>query len=506
MKPKVYGKPGSYDFLPRSKPQHQLVSPSSILNFLHRIEEEELELHSLMIVRNGHVVTEGWWAPYQPETPHLLNSLSKSFTSTAIGMAVAEGLLSLDDSVISFFPEEVTPSIERNMASVKVRHLLSMSTGHVVDTTPAMVDKENWVKAFLEIPIVQEPGTTFLYNTGATYMLSAIIHKATGSNLLDFLEPRLFQPLGMSGITSMSCPRGIHVGGFGMSIRTEDIAKLGLLYLQKGIWNGQRILQEQWVEEATVAHVSNGTDPNSDWAQGYGFQFWRCQNGAYRGDGAFGQFCIVIPEKNAVIAMTAGLMEMQYVLDCVWEHLLPGFLDGKAAEEPAEQLELKLNALAYLAPILKKESPEARKWHGKTYKVAPNEVGIKGISFHFYEEEFVLTLADQERWQQVQVGNGFWKDGDVTISGASLKVKASGTWRRKNSLELTLRFVETPYCDTWICHFVNDSVKVSTYRNVWIMPGLSGDAFLPTLTGFQFEDRDMWIGNGIGREKGEAVQ
>ncbi|NRF95116.1 serine hydrolase [Paenibacillus frigoriresistens] len=383
------------------------------------------------------------------------NSISKSFTLTAIGMAVNEGLLSLDDTVISFFPEEVTPSIASNMASLKVRHLLTMSTGHAIDTTPVIASNENGAKAFLEIPIVHEPGTAFLYNTGATYMLSAILNKVTGKNLLEILQPRLFEPLGMSGITSLSCPRGIHVGGFGMSIKTEDIAKLGLLYLQKGMRNGERILREEWVKEATAFHVANGIDPDSDWAQGYGFQFWRCRHDAYRADGAFEQFCIVLPEKEAVIAITGGAMEMQSILDCVWEHLLPGMSDTPLYEGPEdeEMLERKLNSLSYPVQVIKTASSDDHKWHDKSYEIGPNDAGITQITFHLSNNEFSLTFQDNTETQTLRIGNGHWLDSQNYIAREHMKVKASGTWRKKNVLEITLRFVETAYCDIWRVSF-----------------------------------------------------
>ena len=244
--------------LPRSKPESQNVSSKSILDFVNALELEEHEVHSLMILRNGHVIAEGTWAPYNPEHPHILNSLSKSFTSTAIGMAVEEGKLSVDDTVISFFPDEVTAAIATNMANLKIRHLLSMATGHSTDTTPFLRRSDNWVKEFLSMPIEHEPGTHFLYNTGATYMLSAILTKATGEKLLDYLEPRLFEPLGMSGITTTTCPHGIHFGGAGMMAKIEDLAKFGQLYLQKGVWEGKQIVPENGSKRRQEAKFRTG--------------------------------------------------------------------------------------------------------------------------------------------------------------------------------------------------------------------------------------------------------
>jgi CubicO group peptidase (beta-lactamase class C family) len=190
-----------------------------------------------MLLRHGYVISEGWWAPYSAEKPHSLFSLSKSFTSTAIGLAVEEDLLTVDDFVISYFPEDTPKEVSENLAKLRIKHLLSMSTGHDVDTTEHVVTKENgnWVQGFLELPIEHEPGTFFVYNTGATYILSAIIQKITGKTLIEYLAPQLFEPLGIEGASWESCPRGINIGGFGLSIKTEDIAKLGQLYLQKGM-------------------------------------------------------------------------------------------------------------------------------------------------------------------------------------------------------------------------------------------------------------------------------
>ena len=278
-------------------------------------------MNSFMLVRHGHVVAEGWWAPYGPDAPHSLYSLSKSFTSTAVGLAIAEGKLSVDDEVLKFFPEDAPAEPGSNLKAMRVSDLLRMSTGHQVE--PQRPPDKAWTKTFLAQPVPFKPGTHFLYNTSATYMLSAIVQKATGMTVLDYLRPRLFDPLGIEHPTWETSPQGISTGGFGLSIRTEDIARFGQLYLQKGKWNGKQLVPAAWVEAATARQTSNGSNPKSDWDQGYGYQFWRCRHGAYRGDGAFGQFCIVMPEQDAVIAITSGVKDMQAVLNLVWDKLLP---------------------------------------------------------------------------------------------------------------------------------------------------------------------------------------
>lgn len=231
----------------------------------------------------------------------------------------------MDDLVCDFFPEQVPEVISPNLAKMSIHHLLSMSTGHEQDPSNPVFSTSDgdWVKAFLSLDVEREPGTHFVYNTAATYMLAAILHKITGQSLLDYLTPRLFEPLGIVGATWETCPKGINTGGFGLSIKTEDIAKFGQLYLQNGVWNGKQLISAQWIAEAVKKQISNGDDPNSEWAQGYGYQFWRCRHNAYRGDGAFGQFCIVVPEQDMVVAITSGVNDMQGVMNGIWEIILP---------------------------------------------------------------------------------------------------------------------------------------------------------------------------------------
>ena len=307
--------------LPRSSPEAQGVSSSAVLAFVEAADQNIDSMNSFMLVRHGHVVAEGWWAPYEAESPHSLYSLSKSFTSTAVGLAIAEGKLSLDDEVLKFFPDDAPAEPSNNLKAMRVSDLLRMSTGQ--QTEPRRTPDQPWTKTFLAQPVPFKPGTHFLYNTSATYMLSAIVQKATGQTVLDYLKPRLFEPLGIEHPTWETSPQGISAGGYGLSIRTEDIAKFGQLYLQKGKWHGKQLVPAAWVEAATARQTSNGSNPKSDWDQGYGYQFWRCRHGAYRGDGAFGQFCIVLPEQDAVIAITSGVKDMQAVLNLVWDKLLP---------------------------------------------------------------------------------------------------------------------------------------------------------------------------------------
>jgi len=457
--------------LPRSQPEAQGIPSAAVIAFLNTVKEKKLELHSLMLLRHGQVVAEGWWKPYALDIPHMLFSLSKSFTSTAMGLAAAEGKLSLNDAVVSFFPEDVPAEVNSNLAAMEIRHLLMMGTGHDQDTTSKLQQCEdgNWVKAFLDAPVEHAPGTHFVYNSGATYMLAAILQKVTGQTLLEYLQPRLFEPLGIEGATWESCPRGINVGGWGLNVTTEDIAKFGQLYLQKGVWNEQRLLQEEWVDEATSAQISNGDGGVSDWAQGYGYQFWQCRHGVYRGDGAFGQFCIVMPEQNAVLAMTSGTNDLQGVLDVVWDHLLPAMESSPLPANQDSQLKLadELQKLALPLPHLQPGSPFEAIINGKEYKLEDNEPLWESISMSFETNKAVILLSKAGNEYTINLGRGVWVEGTTPLFQEEYKrFVGSFTWEQENTLQLTLRFIETPFSIHVHILFDGDNIVLSQNTNV----------------------------------------
>lgn len=474
--------------LPRSTPENQGISSINILDFLKSVELKKLELHSFMLLRHGQVVSEGWWHPYCSDRPHMLFSLSKSFTSTAVGFAVEEGLLTVDDNVISFFPEDAPAEVSKNLADMKVKHLLSMSTGHAEDTSARTFGSKdgNWVRAFLKIDVEYEPGTHFVYNTAATYMLSAIIHKLTGITLLEYLKPRLFDPLAIEDATWDSCPRGVNTGGFGLSIKTEDIAKFGQLYLQKGMWNGKQIISSSWIEAATGSHISNGNNPLSDWSQGYGYQFWRCRNNAYRGDGAFGQYCVIIPDKDAVVAITSGVGDMQAVLNLIWEKLLPAMLPSSLPEDQKSQTALieELHCLALPLQSGQSINTSVTKISGKYFTMEKNDLNIESVSFCFKDEYCIFKTRYPHREEVVNCGFNEYKEAVANLTGTPSPVAACGNWQDENTFIMLIRLVETPFCYTINCHFGENTIELKMSVNVNFgpkeFPAIKGNLCLET--------------------------
>ena len=446
--------------LPRSTPEAQGISSSAILAFIEAADQKALGLHSLMLVRHGQVVAEGWWRPYERDDPHMLFSLSKSFASTGIGLAVAEGRLSLDDTALSFFPEDAPAEPSDNLKAMRVRDLLVMSTGHHADDLSKFSFENKspvpLTRAFLALPVAHKPGTHFLYNTPASYMLSAIVQKATGQTLVEYLGPRLFEPLGIQNPKWDASPQGISLGGFGLNATTEDIARFGQLYLQRGAWQGRQLLPAEWVDAATSRQTSNGSNPKSDWDQGYGYQFWRCRHGFYRGDGAFGQYAIEMPDQDAVVAITSGTRDMQAVMNLVWDILLPAM--GKtvlpADDRTRERLKQKLASLSIAPPAGDPRSRVAGSVSGKLYLLPANDDGLEAIGLEAgAATTLVVRSSGQER--RLEVGYGEWRrggslamwrpGGSLVMRGAEQKVAVSGAWTSDDTYTAKVCFYETPY-------------------------------------------------------------
>ena len=462
--------------LPRSAPEAQGVSSAAILSFVDAADRQLDSLHSLMILRHGQVVAEGWWAPYHSEANHSLYSLSKSFTSTAVGIAIAEGKLSLDDEVLKAFPEDAPASPGDNLKGMRLSDLLRMNTGN--QTEPPRPMDVSWTKAFLGHAVPFKPGTHFLYNTSATYMASAMIQKKTGETLLDYLHPRLFGPLGISHPTWELSPQGISTGGYGLSIRTEDIASFGQLYLQRGEWNGKQLVPAAWIDAATARQTSNGSNPASDWDQGYGYQFWRCRHGAYRGDGAFGQFCIVLPEQDAVIAITAGVKDMQAVLNVVWEKLLPAFRSNPLPEDAdnAGALSRRLKALSL--PVVEGKGAPAEVF-GKRFTFPENERKLESIVVERGdngETAAVLKARINGADHRIALGRGRWVSGkSAWLRLKEQPVGACGAWTADNQLTAKLCYYETPFTIAVRLEFSGNEVRLTSDANMWFGPTQEAD-------------------------------
>jgi CubicO group peptidase (beta-lactamase class C family) len=482
--------------LPRATPESQGISSASILAFVNAADTAVDAMNSFMIVRHGRVVAEGWWGPYDANTPHVLYSLSKSFTSTAVGLAIAEGKLSLDDEVLKHFAAEAPAQPSTNLRAMRVRDLLRMSTGHQTEpqfltAADSTLRDATWIKRILAHPVPFKPGTHFLYNSPATYLLSAIVQKATGQTVLDYLRPRIFEPLGIENPTWVASPQGISAGAYGLSVRTEDIARMGQLYLQKGKWNGKQLVPAAWVEEATARQTANGSSPTSDWDQGYGYQFWRSRHNTFRGDGAFGQYMMVIPEQDAVIAITSGTRDMQAVMNIVWDKLLPAMSSHPLPKNAAavRALETKDASLKVRMPAGRATSPLAATVSGRWYELPANDRSIQAMSLDLTSSSPALVVRTAAGETRTPIGLGTWVKSRTGFTNGidhqlsvlpQPAVAASGAWTSDSVFRLKLVAPETPFYSTLDFHFDGDRLLLDAEHNVSLgptkLPRLEGTA------------------------------
>jgi hypothetical protein len=456
-------------------PENHGLSSKALLEFLSQVEFLNLEVNSFVLLQNGRATAQFWRNPYRRDCQQVLFSLSKSFTSIAVGIAWDEGVLDLQDKVISFFPDKLPESISLNLGKMTIHHLLSMNTGHHDNIYGSVVKEKDWVKAFLSLEVMHEPGSHYLYNTHATYMLSAIIQQATGLDLVDFLMPRLFQPLGIPRPSWETCPKGIIAGGMGLNLTTQSIAKFGQLLLNKGTYNGRRIVSEQYINLATIEQSDNRKpEAKIDSAQGYGYQIHLCRQGCFRGDGAFGQLCFVAPKENLVIAATSSFESMeplQTLLNLIYKYII-GRL-GKVVSDYVDKNELqkKLASMVHSVPLFHPISFEIPHVNN-SFIMDENPLNIEKLTFSFKEQQFELELqyANEKReshlsfdfTRPVYFRDLFTKD----LADHEQEVVGYAFWMELNTLQLMMYYIETPYKVTYIVTFNDTEIELKFNQNV----------------------------------------
>jgi CubicO group peptidase (beta-lactamase class C family) len=457
---------------PRSTPEAQGVSSAALLDLVETAGQKIDALHSIMVVRHGKVIAEGWWSPYAAGEPHMMYSLSKSFTSTAVGLAVADGKLSIDDPVLKFFPDESPKEPGANLRAMRISDLLTMSSGQHEEDIRAFPynSEESVVRKFLSLPVAHKPGTHFVYNTPASYMLSAIVQKVTGQPVLEYLGPRLFEPLGIRNPTWEASRQGVSMGGFGLSVRTEDIARFGELYLRKGMWKGKQLVSAEWVDSATSRQVSNGSSPTSDWEQGYGFQFWRSRHGFYRGDGAHGQFCLILPQYDTVVAITSGTRDMGSVMNLVWDRLVPALKpEALPADQVAQRkLAATLAGLTLPAQAGNMISARAGSIAGKRFEMDSNPHSIEAITLDSAgaDGKVSVTFRMAGADYKFAAAHGAWQKGELRVQDKVEPIAASGAWTADDAYTLRIVRYRTPFTTTYKMRFDGESMAVEAENNV----------------------------------------
>lgn len=466
------------DGLSRAAPEDHGVSSGAIQAFLDDAARLGVELNSFMVWAGGDVIAEGWWRPYRADRRHMLHSATKSFVSAGIGLAVGEGLFALDDRVVDFFPDKLPAEVGENLAAMTVEDLLTQTSGHAQGASGSVWRgiRTSWITEFFKIPVVYRPGTHFRYTSATSFMLSAILSRTTGQSAHDYLQPRLFEPLGITDLTWDMGPEGINPGGNGISARTSDLLKLAVLHLRGGVWNGARLLSEDWVRRATSAQRGNA----------YGYHWWAGPGGAFYAYGIFGQFAVVLPEHDAVLVLTGAVPNGEETLrSLVWRHF-PAMLESRAQpDRKAGTDHASWGALALLPPLAPTHSPLASEISGKTFEAAPNDSGVESFRLSFDGDRGFFELRDGQGAHRIAFGLDDWVEGDTTMPGAglhhgyepaTLRVVAGGRWVDEASFEMTWQFVETAFRDRVVIRFKGDRARLDRSVNV-----NSGRLLTPTI-------------------------
>lgn len=425
------------------------ISPPAITTLLDRLEEQGVECHSLMVVRRGHVIAEGWWAPYSADRPHLLYSLTKSFTSVAVGLTIADGLLSLNDRVVDVLPDHVPTDISEQGRRLTVHHLLSMTVGHSDDslTEAWELEPQDLVKGFLRVPFTAPEGTQHTYDNATTFVLARMVERVTGRDLRELLDERLFKPMGIDHAEWDRVASGAAFGFHGLHLTTESVAAFGELLLREGLWGNQQLIPSEWVKLATTRHIETlplpDWTPNPDFLNGYGYQFWINRHG-YQGHGAYGQHCIVVPSHDLVIAFTGAVEPTDALPALFWDHLLPDLDTAANAPTAPHQLALT-NQLEHLTlkPVPGTATPAHQPEPAPTkatIDASPEESALP-------HETPVLLAPTDTGWHlhlgpslALEVGHGDWQES----SPLGRPVVATGAWQA-NTFTADLYVITTPH-------------------------------------------------------------
>ena len=447
--------------LPEAAPSALGVDAKGVIALVDALEADDHDPHSLVLARHGQVAARGWWAPYAHDRVQLVYSLSKSFTATAVGLLVDEGRLSLDDRVFDVIPATEVPAgatVSERYRRLTLGHCLTMATGHDTDAwteganaaalKSAAGTEDPVLAAVLAAQPEQEPGTAWAYNQVATYLVGAVVRATTGGSLLDLLRPRLLAALDPDAagaarwhLTATSRElafSGIHIG-------TDAILGLAQTYLDRGRWQGSQLLSEQWVATASTPTGLPNREPdaNPDWRHGYGCSFWGASHG-YRGDGAFGQFAIVLPEQDVALAVTSETTDMQAVLDLVWEHLLPA-LDRPGDPRADAELSDRMARLQVPTPSSTAPGPRAATWVRSADSELPQRYAAGRLSDATGGGGWVLDLDVDGTSVPLSVGDGHWRESLLFVDDVVLPVAAAGGWDAAGEFRADLRLVETPH-------------------------------------------------------------
>ena len=459
--------------LPRSTPERQGVPSSTVSALLDSLFAiPQTDIHSVMMLRHGKVIAEVYPEPFKAEYQHTQYSCSKTFVSAAVGLAVDANLLRVTDRVANFFPGKLPAEVSPELAAMTIHDLLIMASGINPDGN-LRAENTHWLQPLLAKP-VSTPGKQFKYDSLCTYLLSAIVQQVTGNTVFAYLQEKIFKDLHIEKVSWEESPEGITTGGWGLFIQPESLAKMGQLLLQKGQWNGKQLISEAWVNQMMHSHIDTGG------GRGYGYQMWEAsKDGAFRADGRFGQYIVVMPKQDMVVVITqCSNSPNPWVVSQVLASVVqPGAL---MAGKGSQALQKKLQSYRYPTPSGKAKSSFTKNLVGKTFKLSDNQFGWRDISFSQGDKQLTITITDAQGIRS-ELSAGFrqwlttWTPARPPYSmNAQQKFKgiegdfavaASYAWNSSNTLHINLQYVNWISALDLTLTFQGDKVSITVHKN-----------------------------------------
>ena len=458
-----------------STPEEQGIDSELLLKMFDTIQAQNVPVHSVLLIRNGYLVCEAYFQPFHRDTRHDLFSATKSFTSTLIGIAISEGKLQgVDQKITDIFPDLKMPENSLGLEESTLENILTMTAGHTTDSVDSVFGSPNWPQTFYSLPFSTKPGTRFLYDSGASHLLSCILKKTTGQDVEKYASERLLDPLGIRDYAWEKAADGNPTGGWGLRITPADMAKFGYMILHKGQWNRKQIVPAQWVEAATQKHSEAYWGENR--GDDYGYQFWINSFGGFRADGFAGQYVCVLPEQDLVAVFTSGInySETYQPLKLMSDFVVPAIKSNEALpanDAAAKALAARIAELENPTPHAVPALPEtASRISGKTFDM---KAFISSFSLTFDGgATCTLSMVQQGRTITLPVGlDGVYRATDIKKLGTLVwyppyrGVALKGRWEGDNTFILDWQYVEEPYHEVYKFTFEGDSavMEVTEY-------------------------------------------
>ena len=430
----------------RGTPESVGIPSQTITNFILRLQKQKVPMHSILVYRHDCLVTEGYYAPYQPDTLHRMFSISKSFTSIAIGLLADEGKLSLDDPIISYFPDKVPDDVHPWIAAMTIRDMLMMRTCHA-STTYKVNMQTDWVESFFTVPPTHPAGKVFHYDTSSAHTLAALVERLSGMPMLDYLKEKL-SALGFSRESYMlTDPFGVSMGGSGLTATPMDLLKFAYLIAHEGLVDGKQLLSSSYIREST----SNLTPtlvpaPCRSEACGYGYQFWRNEKDGYVCYGMGGQLIIFLPKWDLICITTADTQGIgggnQLIYDALYDEILPSLAPNPLPEDQKSHQELlSLLQKLEIAPLEGSiSSPVAKKVDQGRFSFAANDPGFSDLRLTLGKDEGTLSFTLRGKEYQLVFGLGCIRTGIFPVY--EQRYAASGAWLADDTFYLRFHIID----------------------------------------------------------------